>query len=166
MTDMLVKLYELAVDWPAVMAHQQQGIHYRQPLGSEVDWIVQWVGDRFSAGWRSEVALALSQRPPRGLIAVENGELLGFACYDAAALGLFGPMAVAEPYRGRGIGRLLLQLTLAQMQAAGYAYAVIGWVSSEDFYAKTVGAMPIPNSRPGLWQTALNLGQLTNPSGS
>lgn len=47
-----------------------------------------------------------------------------------------------------GIGRLLLQLTLAQMQAAGYAYAVIGWVSSEDFYAKTVGAMPIPNSRP------------------
>lgn len=162
MTDMLVKLYDLAVDWPAVMAHQQQGIHYRQPLGSEVDWIVQWVGDRFSAGWRSEVAVALSRRPPRGLIAVQEGELLGFACYDAAALGLFGPMAVAEPYRGRGIGRLLLQLTLEQMRAAGYAYAVIGWVSAETFYAKTVGAIPIPDSRPGLWATALQI----SPSGS
>ncbi|MFN4194977.1 MAG: GNAT family N-acetyltransferase [Thermosynechococcus sp.] len=157
MTDMLVKLYDLAVDWPAVMAHQQQGIHYRQPLGAEVDAIVQWVGDRFSAGWRSEVAVALRQRPPRGLIAVQEGDLLGFACYDAAALGLFGPMAVAEPHRGRGIGRLLLQLTLDQMRTAGYAYAVIGWVSSEAFYAKNVGAIPIPNSRPGLWQTALKI---------
>ncbi|MQK95198.1 N-acetyltransferase, partial [Escherichia coli] len=112
---------------------------------------------RFSAGWRSEVAVALRQRPPRGLIAVQEGDLLGFACYDAAALGLFGPMAVAEPHRGRGIGRLLLQLTLDQMRTAGYAYAVIGWVSSEAFYAKNVGAIPIPNSRPGLWQTALKI---------
>lgn len=157
MTDMLVKLYDLAVDWSAVMAHQQQGIYYRQPLGSEVMAIVQWVGDRFSGGWRSEVAIAFSQRPPRGLIAVQGGELLGFACYDVAALGLFGPMAVAEPHRGRGIGRLLLQLTLAQMRSAGYGYAVIGWVSSEAFYAKTVGAMPIPDSRPGLWRSALRI---------
>jgi len=155
MTDMLVKLYELTVDWPAMASHQQQGIDYRQPLGSETDLIVQWVQQRFSAGWCSEVRVALGQRPPRMMIAVREGELLGFACYDAAALGLFGPMAVAESYRGQGIGRLLLQLTLWQMRAAGYAYAVIGWVSSEAFYAKAVGAIAIPESRPGLWRTAL-----------
>ncbi len=155
MADMLVKLYDLVVDWPAIATHQAQGIHYRQPLGSEGHLIVQWVQERFSAGWCSEVQAALSQRPPRLMIAVREGNLLGFACYDAAALGMFGPMAVAESYRGQGIGRLLLQLTLWQMKAAGYAYAVIGWVSSEAFYAKAVGAIPIPDSSPGLWQTAL-----------
>lgn len=155
MTDMLVKLYDLVVDWPTVATHQAQGIYYRQPLGSETDFILQWVQERFSAGWRSEVGVALSQRPPRLMIAVQAGQLLGFACYDATALGMFGPMAVAESHRGKGIGRLLLQLTLWQMRAAGYAYAVIGWVSSEQFYAKAVGAIPIPASYPGLWQTAL-----------
>ncbi|MDG2990783.1 GNAT family N-acetyltransferase [Candidatus Synechococcus calcipolaris G9] len=155
MTDMLVKLYNLEVDWPKIAAHNQQGIIYRQPLGSETHLILDWVKGRFSQGWVSEVSIALHQRPPRCVLAVEAGKLQGFACYDTAALGLFGPMGVDEAVRGQGIGTLLLQLTLWQMKEQGYAYAIIGWVGPTAFYERTVGAIAIPDSEPGLWASRL-----------
>lgn len=155
MTDMLVKLYTLKVDWPRVDQHRQRGILYRQPLGSETHLILQWVEDHFSPGWVSEVRIALHQRPPRCILAVEAGKLRGFACYDAAALGLFGPMGVDPAVQGQGMGTLLLQLTLWQMKQQGYAYAVIGWVGPAEFYERTVGAIAIPDSEPGLWATRL-----------
>lgn len=153
--DMLVKLYELSIDQAKLQAHHSQGIIYRQPLGSETHLILDWVKARFSLGWASEVEVALHQRPPRGLIAVQDGILLGFACYDTAALGLFGPMGVDEKQRGLGIGTLLTQLTLEAMKTQGYAYAVIGWVGPAEFYQRVVGAIPIPNSFPGLWATRI-----------
>ena len=33
----------------------------------------------------------------------------------------------------------------------GYGYAIIGDVGPSAFYEKTVGAMPIPNSAPGIY---------------
>lgn len=153
--DMLVKLYELSCDQARQQAHHDQGIIYRLPLGSETHLILDWVKARFSLGWVSEVEIALHQRPPRCLIAVQDGTLLGFACYDTAALGLFGPMGVDETSRGLGIGTLLTQLTLEMMKTQGYAYAVIGWVGPVEFYQRVVGATPIPDSFPGLWADRL-----------
>jgi GNAT superfamily N-acetyltransferase len=153
--DMLVKLYELTPDQVRLQKHHSQGILYRPPLGSETHLILDWVKARFSCGWVSEVSIALHQRPPKCLIAIQDGKLLGFACYDVAALGLFGPMGVDADWRGLGIGTLLTQLTLEAMKTQGYAYAVIGWVGPVEFYQRVVGAMPIPDSFPGLWATRL-----------
>ena len=41
------------------------------------------------------------------------------------------------------------------MKEEGYAYAVIGWVASEDFYAHAVGATVIPDSEPGIFRGKL-----------
>jgi predicted N-acetyltransferase YhbS len=155
MPDMLVKLYDLQVDWLAITALKQQGIDIRKPLGSETHLISQWVEQHFSQGWASEVTVAIHQRPAACFIAVQAAQLLGFACYDAAALGFFGPMGVAESQRGQGLGRALLQLTLLDMKYKGYGYAIIGWVGSTDFYEHTVGATIIPDSSPGIWKTRL-----------
>jgi predicted N-acetyltransferase YhbS len=90
-------------------------------------------------------------------IAIRDGEMLGFACYDAAKLGIFGPTGVAEPERGQGIGRSLLLACLLDMWLKGYAYAVIGWVGPAGFYEKVADAVIIPDSEPGPYRGALGL---------
>jgi hypothetical protein len=41
------------------------------------------------------------------------------------------------------------------MRAEGYGYAIIGWASSVDFYKKTVGAVVIEGSDPGIYPAKL-----------
>jgi GNAT superfamily N-acetyltransferase len=80
---------------------------------------------------------------------------LGFACYDATCRGFFGPELVHPDRRERGIGRALLIAALHAMRAEGYAYAIIGWASSIEFYQKAVGATVIEGSEPGIYPPAL-----------
>ena len=59
---------------------------------------------------------------------------------------------VAEAHRGKGIGKALLLACLQEMKLKGYGYAIIGWVSSEEFYEKSAAAIAIPDSTPGIWK--------------
>jgi GNAT superfamily N-acetyltransferase len=154
MHDMLVKLYELEKfqDPEAPMADD---ILIRKPIGPEKHHIVEWVNKRFMAAWASEADMALCNRPATCFIALKGSELAGFACYDATARGYFGPMGVIDSLRHRGIGRALTLAALYDMQAVGYGYAIIGGVGPADFYKKTVGAVDIPGSSPGIWKTWL-----------
>ena len=45
----------------------------------------------------------------------------------------------------------LLFKALEAQREAGYAYAFIGGVGPKEFYAKTVGAIEIPGSDPGIY---------------
>lgn len=84
---------------------------------------------------------------PKCFIANENGEMIGFACYDSSAKGFFGPIGVLEERRGEKIGQRLLLRTLHAMRE--YGYAIIGWVSeAEDFYRNSVGAEFIKGGEP------------------
>ena len=47
--------------------------------------------------------------------------------------------------------------SLFDLKAMGYAYAIIGDVGPSDFYEKTVGAMPIPDSAPGIYAGMLDI---------
>ena len=66
-----------------------------------------------------------------------------------------GGHVVGVVRHGQGIGRCLLLTALKDMTAQGYAYAVIGWVGPEAFFAKTANALPIPDSSPGLYRNML-----------
>ena len=44
---------------------------------------------------------------------------------------------------------------LHDMLAQGYGYAVIGSAGPVDYYARTVGATVIPDSRPGMYRGML-----------
>jgi hypothetical protein len=37
------------------------------------------------------------------------------------------------------------------MRAQGYGYAIIGGVADSAFYARTIGAVPIDGSHPGIY---------------
>lgn len=152
MSDMLVKLYNLADDWGFLAAQQQMGITIRKPIGPEKHVLVGWVKQHFSDAWASETDQAMSNRPITCFVATLNGSFIGFACYDATALGFFGPTGVLEAHRRRGTGKALLLACLLDMKMKGYGYAIIGWVGPAAFYEKAVGAVMIPDSEPSIWR--------------
>jgi GNAT superfamily N-acetyltransferase len=152
MTDMLVKLYNLQESLSASSAFIPPDIRIRKPIGAEKSMIVGWVRDNFGEFWASEMDVTFSRSPVSCYIAQQDRKLIGFACYDASALGYFGPTGVDETFRGKGIGKALLVACLTEMKLKGYGYAIIGWVGPQEFYEKAVGAMAIPDSTPGIWR--------------
>jgi predicted N-acetyltransferase YhbS len=155
MVDMLVKLYDLDDDWTFMAEQARLGITIRKPMGSEIQLVVDWVREHFGAAWASEMQVALFNQPRTAFVAIQDAQPIGFACYDAAALGFFGPIGILEACRGQGTGRGLLLACLLDMKLKGYGYAVIGGVGPVEFYRQAVGATEIPGSTPGLWKTWL-----------
>jgi predicted N-acetyltransferase YhbS len=90
------------------------------------------------------------------LIALRNDKLVGFACYDVTCRGFFGPTGVLEAERGKGIGKELLLRSMFGLRELGYAYAIIGGAGPVDFFVKTLGAIPIPDSSPGIYPRKLS----------
>lgn len=153
MTDMLVKLYNLPDDWSFLAEQEKLGVTIRKPLGAEKHLIVDWVKSKFhSDAWASETDVALSNRPVSCFIALQKNKLIGFACYDTAALGFFGPTGVLTAQRGKGTGKALLMACLLDMKLKGYGYAIIGWIGPGEFYRKVAGAVEIPDSTPSIWK--------------
>jgi GNAT superfamily N-acetyltransferase len=152
MTDMLVKLYNLPESFPSFSTLLPAGIKIRKPMGSEKSIIMGWIRENFSESWALEMEITFARSPVSGYIAQHQKELVGFACYDAAALGYFGPTGVAETFRRQGIGKALLLACLFEMKLHGYGYAIIGWAGPQEFYEKAVGAVAIPGSTPGIWK--------------
>ena len=155
MPDMLVKLYELDDDWHFMASQKKQGIVIRKPIGPEKHRVVQWVADNFGPAWAAEADCALAGLPRNCFVAVKDADITGFACYDATALGFFGPIGVSESYRKQGTGKALLRACLLDMKLKGYGYAIIGAVEDTAFFEKAVGAVEIPGSTPGLYRAQL-----------
>jgi hypothetical protein len=147
---MLVKLYELEDDWGFKAQQQASGITIRKPIGPEKHFVVDWVAEQFGDAWGSEVDMAMSNRPVSCFFALRNDAIVGFACYDATAMGCFGPIGVEKAFQGRKTGKALLLACLLDMKNHGYQYAVIGAVGEPGFFKKSVHAMEIPDSTPGL----------------
>ena len=141
--DMLVNLYRLPEE------RSVEGVKIARTLPPDRHRVLAWVRETFGPAWESECAVALSAQPNTCFIAEREGACVGFACYDATARGLFGPIGVAADLRKGGVGRALLLRCLYAMREAGYGYAVIGWCDeAAPFYAHTVGAVPIAGSEP------------------
>lgn len=157
--DMLVKLYELKRD-PALDGRMvSQGVVIRRVLAPELPALTSWIEPRFGAGWAAEATVATMRQPTTCFIAIKDEQLIGFACHEATAKGFFGPTGVDQAARGKGVGHALLLETLLDMHAQGYAYGVIGGAGPVEFYRKSVGAIPIEGSVPGIYRGMLPLAQ-------
>jgi GNAT superfamily N-acetyltransferase len=146
MTDMLVKLYDIPDPAPRLRGLERLGIGVRRPMAYEKSIVLSWVSETFGQGWADECGAAFTRRPVSCFVTVNEGAVLGFACYDCTYMGFFGPAGVQKNDRGRGIGTALLLTALKAMAAEGYAYAIIGYVSSTSFYERAVGATVIEDS--------------------
>jgi hypothetical protein len=153
LADLLVKLYELPE--PSLDREDSPRVTVRGAMAYEKRAVAEWVREHFGSAWASECDVAFANRPISCHIATHGGEIAGFACYDSTCRGFFGPIGVREDVRGNGIGRTLVLSCLRAMAAAGYAYAIVGGVESPEFYTKTVGAIEIPGSAPGIYRDRL-----------
>lgn len=163
MCDMLVKLYELPPLDAAVERAQQGGVRVRLALSLDKPWVTAWVRRQFPV-WVPEVEAAFARQPVGCFVAQRDRELLGFACHEATCRNFFGPIGVDASVRRCGIGRALLLAALHAQRCLGYAYSVIGAVEHTDFYVRTVGAVPISGSRPGVYRgTQLDPHDATRP---
>lgn len=148
--DMLIRLYSLPLD-DLGAARLALGVTLRKPIGPEHEVVANRVAERFSAGWASEVRVALGNRPVSVWLAVHQANLLGFACYDATARGFVGPIGVVDAARGQGVGSALLRACLHEMRSVGYGYAIVGGVGAPEFFRRVAGGVEIEGSTPGLY---------------
>ena len=147
---MLVRLYALPGLEPALDELGRRGIAVQRAIAPQKPAVVGWVRERFPSSV-AEVETAFSQVPVTCFVALRDSTVVGFACYDVTARNFFGPEGVDAAARGQGIGRALLLSALHAQRAQGYAYSIIGGVGPAEFYAKTVGAVAIEGSTPGIY---------------
>jgi GNAT superfamily N-acetyltransferase len=150
MPDLLVNLLNLPAAGP-----QENAVLIRRAEPFELSAVLDFVRDNFSPKWADEISVGFANKPVSVFIAAIDHKLVGFAAYECTRRGFFGPTGVLESTRGRGIGKALLLTSLAALRDLGYVYAIIGGVGPVRFYQKTVNAIVIPDSEPGIYADPL-----------
>ena len=153
--DLLVPLYKLPPLEPITETLANEGIVIRRANTFELTPISNFIAENFSRQWADENTAALSRQPISSFIALDSGRIVGFGTYESTRRAYFGPTGVALSHRGRGIGTGLLLACLHGLLDMGYAYAIIGSAGPVDFYCKTVNAIVIPDSEPGIYTNML-----------
>lgn len=149
MADLLVNLLHL----PEPQANTGFIIRRAQPF--ELTPVRRFVAKNFSQAWADEISVGFARQPISVYIATIDRELVGFAAYECTRRGFFGPTGVIEAARGKGAGKALLLAALNALREMGYVYAIIGAAGPVHFYQKTVGAIVIPGSEPGIYTDLL-----------
>lgn len=151
MGDLLVNLLQL----PTLDDTSQQGFLVRRAQPFEITPVRRFVETNFSRGWADEISVGFARQPISVFVATVERELVGFAAYECTRRGFFGPTGVIPTARSKGIGKALLLASLSALREMGYVYAIIGAAGPVHFYQKTVGAIVIPGSEPGIYTDLL-----------
>jgi len=153
MADLLVNLLRLPR-----FDNSEQVFSVRRAQPWEITPLRRFVEMNFSRSWADEISVGFARQPVSIFVATIDRELVGFAAYECTRRGYFGPTGVLPTERGKGIGKALLLASLWALREMGYVYAIIGNAGPVRFYQKTVGAIVIPDSEPGIYS-----GSLKNP---
>lgn len=162
MADLLVNLYDLpnTTVSPSLAA---ENIRVVRAISPDMFKVVAFAQENFSDKWAGECTCAFANNPPSCFIALQNKEVIGFACYNATAKGFFGPIGIKQDKRANGLGAALLLSCLEAMRWEGYGYAIIGGGSDvKEFYQKTANAQIIPGSEPGVYARLISYAPETN----
>jgi GNAT superfamily N-acetyltransferase len=151
MPDLLVNLLKL----PPLETVQGFVLRRAQPF--ELSPVRRFVAENFAPSWADEISVGFARQPVSVYVATIDRELAGFAAYECTRRAFFGPTGVLQSARGKGIGKALLLACLWSLREMGYVYAIIGAAGPVRFYQKTVGAIIIPDSEPGIYTDMLKI---------
>ena len=147
MADLLVNLLQL----PAFDIDAEREFLIRRAQPFELTPVRHFVETNFSRGWADEISVGFAHQPISVFVATIDRELAGFAGYECTRRSFFGPTGVVPAAQGKGIGKALLLASLYALRELGYVYGIIGAAGPVEFYQKTVNAMVIPDSSPGIY---------------
>jgi predicted N-acetyltransferase YhbS len=133
----------------------EQDLRVRRAQPFELTPVRRFVDTNFSLSWADEISVGFAHQPVSVFVATIERELVGFAAYECTRRGFFGPTGVIPAAQGKGIGKALLLASLIALREMGYVYAIIAAAGPVDFYRKTVGAIAIPDSEPGIYTDLL-----------
>jgi len=140
--DMTVNLrhYEM----PKIMV--VEGVTIKRAEVKDQEELEIFIGEGFGDPWVKTIRNAFEQERPPLYIAIDEGELIGFACYDSVRhqKGVYGPMGTSPTVRRRGVGYALLHTCLGEMKQKGYEYAILGEAGPIEYYERSCGARLIP----------------------
>jgi ribosomal protein S18 acetylase RimI-like enzyme len=111
-------------------ALRDEGIEVRPATPADIVPVLDFIPRHFSWDWHREASGIFSDLfagDPRFvsmLVAMQNGEVLGYAEHRAER---FGPFGVHPGLRSRGIGRVLLAMTLHEMLKKNFHAAWFLW---------------------------------------
>jgi predicted N-acetyltransferase YhbS len=159
MADMIVNLLNVPPGEPLMEQLRTESVIIRRAQPFELTNVRQFISENFSLAWADEASVGFANKPVSVFLAVQRGEILGFAAYECTRRGFFGPTGVIETERGRGIGQALLLSSLNALKELGYVYGIIGAAGPTEFYQKSVNAHIIPDSEPGIYRDLLKSGQ-------
>lgn len=151
MPDLLVNLLKLPPRQPQL----GEGLSIRRAQTFEITPVREFIEKEFSVSWADEVSVGFANKPVSVYIASRAGQVIGFAGYECTRKAFFGPTGVAREERGRGAGKALLIQSLWGLREMGYVYGIIGGAGPVEFYQRTVGAIVIPDSEPGIYTDLL-----------
>ena len=157
MPDLLVALYNLPA-YPAeslAALETDHGVVIRRAHPFDLSRTRRFIARHFTEAWADEAQAGFARQPITTFLAIHGKHIIGFAAVDATAKGYFGPTGVDPAFRGKGIGGVLLLVSLHALRESGYGYAIIGAAGAVAFYEKTVGATVIPGSWPGVYRDLL-----------
>ncbi len=155
MPDLLVNLLKLPPLDSVLTRAEQNGVRIRRAQPFELTVVRAFVADNFSVPWADEVSVGFANKPVSVFIATREREVVGFAGYECTRRAFFGPTGVIDKAQKQGIGQALLIAALCGLREMGYVYGIIGRAGPIEFYEKTVGAIVIPESDPGIYRDLL-----------
>ena len=144
MPDLLVNLLKL----PPLEKRPEFVVRRAQPF--ELSRVRDFVAKNFATSWSDEISVGFARQPVSVYIAIQR-EVVGFSAYECTRRGFFGPAGVVQAAQHKGIGKALLLASLWGLREMGYVYGIIGAAGPVEFYQKTVGAIIIPDSEPGIY---------------
>jgi len=118
----------------------RQGLILKRATLNEIEPTAEFAGENFSEAWRHEVRDSSRFSEPPLHIALDGDRVIGFAAYDVAGPGRFGPTGTHPDYLRRGIGSALMKASLRDMRDRGDTMAEICWVGPIGYYTRSVGA--------------------------
>lgn len=114
---------------------REEGINFHTYSLLYMEKLLSFVGEEFEAGWVRNILQAIRNREAEDTILIvtdKEDQVIGYCMRKIDGNdGRFGPIGVKESIRSKGVGGVLFDLQMREMQKRGIYYAYFLWTHGD-----------------------------------